>query len=95
MTRIAGRRREDARRPPFRVFGPSAHKSVRARDETGGADGAEEASGAATSCAAMTADPSAPVSATPLSVCYAPSPSATPFFLVQWRVKRRSRRKGA
>ena len=80
MTRTAGRRREDARRPPFRVVGPSAHKSVRARDETGGTDGAEEASGAATSCAAMTADPSAPVSATPLSVCYAPSPSATPFF---------------
>ena len=34
-------------------------------------------------------------SATPLSVCCAPSPSAAPLLLVQWRVKRRSRVKGA
>ena len=33
-------------------------------------------------------------SATPLSVCCAPSPSAAPLLLVQWRVKRRSRVKG-
>ena len=34
-------------------------------------------------------------SATPFSVCCAPSPSAAPLLLVQWRVKRRSRVKGA
>ena len=34
-------------------------------------------------------------SAAPLSVCCAPSPSAAPLLLVQWRVKRRSRVKGA
>ena len=33
----------------------------------------------------------APSSATPLSVCYASSPSATSLFPVQWRVKRRSK----
>ena len=34
-------------------------------------------------------------SATPLSFCYALSPSATLLFLVQQRVKRRSKGKGA
>ena len=34
-------------------------------------------------------------SATPLSHCYAPPPSAAPPFLVQWRVEERSRAKGA
>ena len=34
-------------------------------------------------------------SAAPLPVCCAPSPSAAPLLLVQWRVKRRSRGKGA
>ena len=34
-------------------------------------------------------------SAAPLSACCAPSPSAAPLLLVQWRVKRRSRVKGA
>ena len=34
-------------------------------------------------------------SAAPFSVCCAPSPSAAPLLLVQWRVKRRSRVKGA
>ena len=34
-------------------------------------------------------------SAAPLPVCCAPSPSAAPLLLVQWRVKRRSRVKGA
>ena len=34
-------------------------------------------------------------SAAPFSACCAPSPSAAPLLLVQWRVKRRSRVKGA
>ena len=34
---------------------------------------------------------SAGSSATPVYLCYAPSPLATPLFLVQWRVKGRSR----
>ena len=34
-------------------------------------------------------------SAAPFSVCCAPSPSAAPLLLVQWKVKRRSRVKGA
>ena len=34
-------------------------------------------------------------SAAPFPVCCAPSPSAAPLLLVQWRVKRRSRGKGA
>ena len=41
----------------------AARRSVRVRDETGGVDGTEEASGTATPCTAMTAGPSAPASA--------------------------------
>ncbi len=48
------------------------HRSVRVRGETGGADETEEASGMATPCTAMTTGPSAPASAAPLSLCYAP-----------------------
>ena len=36
-----------------------------------------------------------PPSTTPLFLCYASSPFATLPFLVQWRVKERSRAKGA
>ena len=49
----------------------AARRSARARDETGGANGAEEANMMATSCTATPAGPSAPASATPLSLCYA------------------------
>ena len=44
----------------------AARRSVRARGETGGADGAEEANGTATPCTVMAAGPSAPASAAPL-----------------------------
>ena len=50
----------------------AARRSVRVRGETGGANETEEASGTATPCTAMTAGPSAPASAAPLSLCYAP-----------------------
>ena len=53
----------------------AARRSVRARGETGGADGAEEANGTATPCTTMTTGPSAPASAAPLSLYYAPRPS--------------------
>ena len=52
--------------------GRAARRSVRVRGEMSGADGAEEASGAVAPCTAMTAGPSAPASAAPLSLCYAP-----------------------
>mgnify|MGYP006879802543 CR=1 FL=1 len=32
MTRAAGRRGEDVRRPPFRVAGPHRHRSARPRE---------------------------------------------------------------
>ena len=51
--------------------GRAARRSVRVRGETGGADETEEASGMTTPCTAMTAGPSAPASAAPLSLCYA------------------------
>jgi len=49
----------------------AAHRSARARGETGGANGMEEASETATPCTATPAGPSTPASATPLSLCYA------------------------
>ena len=49
----------------------AAHRSARARGETGGANGMEEASETATPCTATPAGPSTPASAAPLSLCYA------------------------
>ena len=67
--RSAGRKVKDTRRPPFWVAGPPARRFTRIHDET---DGAEEASGTAIPRAAAPAGPSAPASATPFSLCYAP-----------------------
>ena len=49
----------------------TARRSVRARGETGGTNETEEVSGTATPCTSMTAGPSAPASAAPLSLCCA------------------------
>ena len=49
----------------------AAHRSARARDETGGANGMKDTSETATLCTATPAGPFLPASATPLSLCYA------------------------
>ena len=75
--------------------GRAARRSVRVRGETGGANDAEEANGTATPFTTMTTGPSAPASAAPLSLCYAPRPSTVREEEAQRRVKGRSRRKKA
>ena len=49
----------------------AVRRSVRIPDETSGADKTEEASGMTTPCTAIIANPSAPASAAPLSLCCA------------------------
>ena len=75
--------------------GRAARRSVRVRGETGGANDAEEANGTATPFTTMTTGPSAPASAAPLSLCYAPRPSTVREEEAQRRVRERSRREEA
>lgn len=79
--------------PPMTATGWTGRPHAQRRPPTGGAGSPSPR--AVTPRAAMRAGPSTPASATPFSVCYAPSPSTVREKGAQRRVKERSRREGA
>lgn len=79
--------------PPMTATGWTGRPHAQRRPPTGGAGSPSPR--AVTPRAAMPAGPSTPASATPFSVCYAPSPSTVREKGAQRRVKERSRREGA